>query len=131
MTTVTTEKELGEALKNNQDGIIIEGDLEEKVIRIKAVGKVAWAACFVGIAAIVTLGIVIITSGGTAAPVAGPAFTASLITVAPVAASTMGIPALVSAVGIAIAGGGVAVLNKLRKYRIEKINSKKIVLHKK
>ena len=33
---IRAEKELGEALKNDQDRIEIEGDLAKKVIRIKA-----------------------------------------------------------------------------------------------
>ena len=33
---IKTEKELGEALKNDQDRIEIEGDLSRKVIKIKA-----------------------------------------------------------------------------------------------
>ena len=38
---VNDSKGLGKALKDNEDEIIIEGDLRKKVIKIKAPGKVA------------------------------------------------------------------------------------------
>lgn len=38
---VNNEKELGKALHDEEDSIEIEGDLSNKVIRIKATGKVA------------------------------------------------------------------------------------------
>ena len=47
------------------------------------------------------------------------------------AASILGGKVTLSAITIAIAGGGVGILNKLRKYRIEKISDKHIILHKK
>ena len=37
-----TEKELGEALKREEDTITIEGDLVKKVIKIHGTGKPAW-----------------------------------------------------------------------------------------
>jgi len=40
--TVTNEKELGEAIKNGQDYIEVEGDLVKKVFKCKANGKVVW-----------------------------------------------------------------------------------------
>lgn len=39
MKTVKTAKELGLAIKNKEDYIYVEGDLKNKVIRIKATGK--------------------------------------------------------------------------------------------
>ena len=53
---IINEKDLSEALKNDKDTIEIEGDLADKVIRIKATGSVAWAIAIgsiaVGLAAI-------------------------------------------------------------------------------
>lgn len=46
MKTVKTSKELGEAIKSNEDYIYVEGDLKNKVIRIKATGKIAWATSY-------------------------------------------------------------------------------------
>lgn len=50
---------------------------------------------------------------------------------APAAVTAWGVPTTAAAVAIAVAGGGVAVLEKLRKYRLEKISDKKIILYRK
>lgn len=114
---ISTEKELGEALKNNQDSIEIVGDLSRKVLKIKATGKVAWAIAIgaIGIAIILTVG-----SGGTAAPAAG------FVSVG--AVSVLGVSAATSAVAIAIAAGGVGALNSLRQYKIVSKSDNKVVL---
>ena len=124
---MTTEKEFGEALKNDQDTIEVEGDLAKKTIKIKATGKVAWAVCIGCVAIAMTALVVTIGSGGTATPITGP--TSAIVLSAAVA--TWGMPTAITATGIAIAGGGVGVLNKLRKYRLEKISDTKIILHRK
>lgn len=124
---MTTEKEFGEALKNDQDTIEVEYDLAKSVLEIKAVGKVAWGVCIACIAIAVSMAVVTISSGGTATPITGP--TAALTLGA--AATTLGMPTAVAATGIAIAGGGVGALNKSRKYRVEKISETKIILHRK
>jgi hypothetical protein len=114
---IQTEKELGEALKNDQDTIEIEGDLQKKVLKIKATGKVAWAIAIgaIGIAVVVALG-----SGGAAAPASG--------VVGIGAVSVLGFSTAMSAVGIAIAAGGVGALNSLRRYKIISQSGGKLVL---
>ena len=114
---ISTEKELGEALKNNQVSIEIEGDLSKKVLKIKATGTVAWAVAIgaIGIAVVITVG-----SGGTAAPAAG--------VVGIGAVSVLGISAATSAVAIAVAAGGVGALNSLRQYKIVSKGDNKVVL---
>lgn len=124
---MTTEKEFGEALKNDQDTIEVEGDLAKKTIKIKATGKVAWGVCIGCIGVAVMLVVVTIGSGGTATPITGP--TAAITLSA--AAATWGLPTAITATGIAVAGGGVGVLNKLRKYRLVKISDTKIILYRK
>lgn len=42
-----TAKELSEAIKEETDVIEVEGDLSNKIVRIKVTGKVAWAVCAV------------------------------------------------------------------------------------
>ncbi|WP_455917131.1 hypothetical protein, partial [Leclercia tamurae] len=100
--TVRTEKELGEALKNGQDTIEIEGDLQKKVLKIKATGSVAWIIAIgaIGIAVAITLG-----TSGAGAPVSG--------LVGAGAVTVLGLPAALSAVSIAVAAGGVGALNSL------------------
>lgn len=110
---VNTEKDLGEALKSGEEFIEIEGDLARKTIRIRATGKVAWVLALgsIGIAAFsayATIG-----SAGAAAPAGTVAFAVA----APAAISVLGMSATISAVGIAIAAGGVGALTTLRKYK--------------
>ena len=124
---MTTEKELGEALKRNQNTIEVEYDLANKVARIKATGNVAWGACIVAIAVAVAAAVVTLNSGGIATPVTGPVLSMNF----GIAATTLGMPTAISAAGIAIAGGGIGALNKLRKYRLERISDTKIILHRK
>ena len=128
---MTTEKELAEAIKNEENEIVIEGDLSNKVIRIKATGAVAWGACVVGIGAVVALTIATVGSGGTATPITLPILGTTLLTTAPIAVTTMGLPAAVSAVGIAVAGGGVGILNQLRDYKMVRISKNKVILYRK
>lgn len=47
------------------------------------------------------------------------------------ASGVLGMSTTISAIGIAIAGGGVGALNKLRGYRVEKVSDEKVILHKK
>ncbi len=114
---ITTEKQLGQALKDEKDEIVIEGDLTKKVVRIRATGKIAW---MVAIAAIAIAVGVLIASGGTGAPASG------LVGVG--AVSVLGLPAALSAIGIAVAAGGVGVLNSLRKYKEVSRDGDRIVL---
>ncbi len=120
--TVSTAKELGEAIKHEKDEIILEGDIKRHTLRIRATGKVAWVIAFGAIGVAVTAVIVTAGSGGTAAPATIPATVAaySLSAVA-LGGGAAGISAVTAAIGIAVAAGGVGALTTLRrKYRIEK-----------
>ena len=117
---IRTEKELADAINEGKDTLIIEGDLKKKVLRIKATGTLAWA---VAIGAITVAVISIITAG----PTAGTSTIGSGIA-APAAASILGMEATISAISIAVASGGVGVLNKLRKYDVVNKDKNKIVL---
>jgi uncharacterized membrane protein YdbT with pleckstrin-like domain len=110
---VNTEKDLGEALKSGEDFIEIEGDLARKTIRIRATGKAAWMLAIgsLGIAAFAAYATV--GTGGAAAPIAS----AAVAVAAPAAVGVLGISATVSALGIAIAAGGIGALTTLRKYK--------------
>lgn len=117
---VSDSKGLGEALKNNEDEIIIEGKFGDVVIKIKAKGTVAWAIAIgaIGVAVVATL----------AAPAtAGTSEVASLVA-APAAISVLGVSAATAAVGIAIAAGGIGALNDLRDYKIVENNNGRVVL---
>lgn len=114
---ISSEADLGEALKNEQDTIEIEGSLKEKVLRIKATGKVAWAVALAAIAIAVA---VLIASGGTGAPASG--------LIGGGAVAVLGLPTAISAVSIAVAAGGVGALNSLRSYKVISEGDGKVVL---
>ena len=122
--TVKTEEELGKAIKNDEDAIEVEGDLIKKVVRIKATGSVAWG---IAIGAIAVAVIAVLSSPATA----GTGLVAAPALVAPAAGAPGGMGIAVSAVSIAVAGGGVAVLNKLRDYEIVSNTKEKLVLRRK
>lgn len=124
---MTTEKELGEALKRGESTIEVELDLKNKVLKIKALEKGAWVLCVTAIGVAVVCGVVTISTAGTATVPSAFVATPAVAT----AAGFLGMPTAISAIGIAIAGGGVGALNKLRGYRIEKVSDEKIILHKK
>src|SRR5512133_2681636 len=111
---ISDAKKLGEALRNDEDSIIIEGSLAQKVLRIKATGKVAWAVA-IGAIAVVIVSIL-------AAPATGGTSVASNFVTVPVATSILG-SATSTAITIAIVAGGVGALNKIRKYKIDKISA--------
>jgi hypothetical protein len=46
---VSTEEELGRALKADQDTIEIHGDLVNKVLKIRATGKACWAVAITAV----------------------------------------------------------------------------------
>ncbi|WP_338627400.1 hypothetical protein QJR52_04545 [Clostridium baratii] len=119
---VNDSKGLGEALKADEDEIIIEGDLKEKVIRIKAKGKVAWAVAIGAIAVAVVAIIATPATGGTSSIAA--------VATAPAAVSVLGGAATTAAISIAVAAGGVGALNKLREYKIVENDENKLVLRK-
>ena len=124
-----TAKELSEAIKEETDLIEVEGDLSNKVVRIKVTGKVAWAVCAVSLAAAISFAI---AAGATAAfpPVGGAnalAFTAAMGTVAGVLGTAAG-PAL----AIGVAAGGIGALTALRnRYSIVKKEMGSVILKKK
>ena len=119
MKTVRTEEEYAAAAKANEPMIAIEGDLKNKIIRIKATGKVAW------LVAIGAIGVAVMAAAsGVGIPVAA--------TSAVAATAVLGIGTTTSAVAIAVAAGGVGILTSLRDdYDIVEKNSKRIVLKRK
>ncbi|MBD8894770.1 hypothetical protein IG626_02040 [Desulfovibrio desulfuricans] len=118
-TTVRDEKELGKAIKDDADYIEIEGDLKNKVLKIKATGKIAWGICLAALVVAVGAVALAIPTGGTSAAVSGLS--------AGAAATILGVGPASSAVMIAVAAGGTGALNKLRKYDIVE-NSNSLIL---
>lgn len=129
---VKTSKELGQAIKNGVDTIVIEGDLAKTTFKIKATGKVAWAVAIgaVGIAAYSAIHITTSTAtnlnmGKNIAFTGGAVGTTTAITI-------LGTATTWSAISIAVAAGGVGALTSLRnKYKIASKDSDKLILVKK
>lgn len=125
-----TEKELAEAIKNNEDTIYIEGNLKDKVVRIKATGKVAWGVCAASLAAAIIFYSVTAPTMAVNPPFAGvEAFTG---TVAVGAATTVLGTSAISAVVIGVAAGGIGALTTLRDgYKIIEKSDKYVKLKRK
>ena len=121
--TITSEKELGIALKENREYIEIEGSLASKCVKIKATGRVAWMIAIGAIAIAVVAIISAPATGGTSGAVGFVA--------APTAVGILGAGTTTSAIAIAVAAGGVGALNKLRKYKLEKKDDNRVILHRK
>lgn len=125
--TCKTQKEFVNAMKEKADYIQIEGDFANKVIRIKLVGKYAWALCIGALTTAIALILAAPSASVATAPAAGAggaiSFTGGL------AAASAAVPVLgsatVTAVSIGVAAGGVGILTTLRnQYRIiEKRNN--------
>jgi len=123
-TTVSTAKELGTAISNNDNQIIIEGSLGDAVITINAIGPVAWAIA-IGAIGVAVAGIVI-TAGtaGAGAPVGA----ASELVAAPALIATLGSTSTATtAIGIAAAGGGVGTLSSMRRHKAKREGGKVVL----
>ena len=115
---MTTEKELGEALKRGDSTIEVEFDLAHKVAKIKTTGNAMWALCITSIGVAVVSGVVAISTAGTATVPSAFIATPAIAT----ASGVLGMSTAISAIGIAMAGGGFVSLNKLRGSRLEKVS---------
>jgi hypothetical protein len=107
---IDSAKELGKELKKDIDTFEVSLKIGETILKIKSVGKVAWAVAIGAIGVAVT--------GILATPATGGVTSALTAASAPAAVSILGVSTTTAAVSIAAAGGGIAVLNKLRKYEI-------------
>lgn len=108
MARVKTEKELAKAIDSGEDTIEIEGDLAKKTIKIRATGKAAWIIAFGAISVALVALLAAPETAGTSVVVSG--FSAAG------AVGILGLGTTTSAIAIAVASGGVAVLTKMRNY---------------
>jgi len=132
METVRTAKELGVALKKNESYIYVEGDLKNKIIKIKLAGKLAWVVAGGAIAAAVALYIATPAATVATAGAGGLVSFTGSATAATAAVTILGLPATVVAITIAVTAGGYASLSSLRdEYEIVKKESNGILLKKK
>lgn len=119
---VYNEDELGKAVRDGKDEIELEDGLASRIKKLYKINLALWSFCLVCLAvAVIALMQVPITGGasGVAGFVAGTP-----------AAAILGTEVAVSAVMIAVAGGGIRVLHRLRKdYDIATGKNGRIILH--
>lgn len=123
-TTVSTAQELGKAISNGENKIIVTGSLGSAVITIEAIGPVAWVVAIGAIGVAVAGAMTTVGSGGAAAPVGIVMEGIS----APGLIATFGsVSTVTTAISIAVAGGGVGTLTSLRKYKAKRENGKVVL----
>lgn len=120
---ITDEKELRQALQAGTDSIEIEGNLKDKVVRIKASGKVAWVIALGAIAVAV-----IVALSHTLANINNAN---KVLMESPTSAPHLGLSIVWILLGIAVVAIIVAMLNKFRGYKLEKVSNTRIILRKK
>ena len=114
--SVWTEKDFASAMEREDDEIIVEGDLANTTLKIKATGKIAWGIAFAAIIAAVGLAMT-----GAGIPVALP--------LAGAATAILGAGAVSSAIAIAVAAGGAGILTSLRdNYKVVEHSHNRLVL---
>lgn len=113
---INNSKDLGKAIKDNRDSIEIEYDYGKKVVKIIGTGKIVWGIAAGAIGTAVTALIITASSGGTTSPATG---TYTMIA-SGTAGAILGPSVAVSATSIAVSGGGMIALKKLRKYKVIK-----------
>ena len=118
--TVNTAKELGSAIKSGESRIIITGKLGNAVIKIEAIGPVAWAIALSAVGTAIAGVYVTAGSGGVAAPVGT---TMHFVSIPTIAIATGGVNTAIVLCSIAAAGGGIGTLHALRKYKAEREGS--------
>ncbi|MDR1770512.1 MAG: hypothetical protein LBS02_07740 [Hungatella sp.] len=119
--TANNEKELGNAIRNDENTIEVKGDLARMIVRMRSMNLVLWCICLSLLALMVTA---VLAAPGTL----GMSGAAAMLAGTPVA-GMMGTTTTISSVMIAVAGGGVGALNKIRDYRMEQITRTHIILH--
>ena len=123
-TTVSTAKELGTAISNNENQIVIEGRLGDAVITINAIGPVAWAVA-IGAIGVAIAGVAVTAgTGGAGAPVG---IVSESFAIPTLVATTGSISVSTTAIGIAIAGGGVGTLTAMRRYKARREGGKVVL----
>ena len=111
--TISTAKELGKAISNDESRIIITGSLGDIVIRIEAIGPVAWGIVIGAVGGSIAAIFVTAGTGGVAAPAS---VAMHLISIPTVVVASGGISTATVLATIAGAGTGIGTLHALRTY---------------
>ncbi|MDY0417833.1 hypothetical protein PYW49_09140 [Enterobacter sp. 170198] len=122
MSTVKSEKELLEAVKNKQSSIVIEGDLVNKTVRLQAVGHVAWAVALAAIGLSIYYVVSILEKGKTRAMAHDDMY--SIL-------SEYAIPVVALVVALIAIATGVLVLRRFKNYKLIGNNNEQLILKRK
>ncbi|MDN8598489.1 hypothetical protein Q0A17_03525 [Citrobacter sp. S2-9] len=123
MQTVNTYKDLAKAIACDSNKIEITGDITKGTVRIVTSGAVSWAIAIGAIGIAYAAIAMIPASGGTSSAISAIA--------APAAVASIGVSATTAAIAIATGAGSLAVIKKLRGYRVESHSDGKAILVKK
>ena len=118
---VKDEKELGKALKNEEEEIELRGELAKKMKKIYQLDQTLWCLCLVCLAVTVTALLAAPATAGTSTVVS--------LTAGTPAAAIIGIPSAVSAVLTAAAGGGIHILSRMRRRMMKQLDNGHIILY--
>ncbi len=131
MKTVSTKKELAEALKANESTIVVTGGMIKHIKKMKAIKNTAWGIAFAALGGAIYLAIATPAATVATTPVGGAiSFKGSLVA-GGAAATILGIKATTFLVGLGVAAGGTGAVSKLRlNYNISESSSSKLVLKK-
>ena len=117
--TVNTSSELGKAIDRGENRIIVKSSLGDAVLVIEAIGPVAWVIAAGAIAVAIAGVVTTVGTGGAGAP-AGAAL--ECIATPGLIATFGSVGTAATAIGIAVAGGGIGTLSTMRKYRAMREN---------
>lgn len=117
------EKELAKALRIDEPVIELRNGLAHKTRKLLAIGFTLWCVCM-SLLAVTVVSLLMMP----AAP--GPFAIASLVAGTP-AAGIMGTSTATTAIMIALAGGGVGTLHKIRRYHLIDCDENHIILRRK
>lgn len=119
--TVNDGKDLGDAVRREEPYIELEGELAAQVKKLVRLNAALWAFCLTALSVAVVAAMQMpVTAGlsGIASLAAGTS-----------ASAVIGVDAAATAATIAIAGGGIGTLNRLRRYRLEERKNGKVILY--
>jgi len=130
--SVKTIIELVKAIMNDTSRIEIEGDLANKVYKLKIVGPLAWGVAFVAISGAVYLYLATPAATATTAGAGGVISFTGGTAAAATAVTILGISSTSVAISIGVAAGGVGAITTLRdKYQVVERSHNRMVLKRK
>jgi len=118
---VDNGKELGDAVRHREPYIKLEGELAAQVKKLVRLNAILWAFCLAALS-------VAVIAAMQAPVTAGMSGIASLIA-GTSASAVIGVDTAVTAVTIAVAGGGISTLSMLREYHLEEKGDGELILY--